>query len=370
MSRLAERFPKHDMEIFKAFEVFNPCKVPRDKDKFKKYGETEVAVLCEQYGKERMVDGVVHAPIVDPTQLKSQWKLFKHTMMKACDDGTTWKQLAEDSLCAKSLPSEIDTCFRIKLVLPYGTSMCERGFSRMKLIKSALRNRLYIETLDALMVLSLVGPSYVTWGDSQFFEEALSHWEKSKLRNPKKARFGNGNATKRRGHNARTQLPVQEDLGAPGESDCFDLDQLADDEEETQENIFCETAPTPLVEATATAAEPGLTGPTETAPVLNETNDMSALVGRFKTPTGYICHDNFGSEVQVLMSNDELTGMCIAYKFESEWALGIHKGLYRGRKNEFQGHTIFYYNRETYYVSLDMCNYGPERDWVLLLEDC
>ena len=309
-----------------------------------------------------MVDGVVHAPMLDTVRLKSQWKLFKHTMKKASVDGTTWKQLAEDSLCAESLPSEIDICFRIKLVLPYGTSMCERGFSRMKLIKSALRNRLYIETLDALMTLSLVGPDYVAWGDSKNFEEALSHWERSKLRNPKRARFGNGNARKRRGHNARTPLPVQQDSNVVGELHTLDLDKDADSEEETQENLFYEAAPA----AVAAAAEGGLAEP---APLLNEPNDMSAIAGRFTAPAGYVCHDNSGSEVQVLMANGDLAGMCIAYRFDSEWAVGIHKGLYRGRRDEFQGHTIFYYNREAYYIFLDMSKYGPEKDWVLL-ENC
>ena len=57
--------------------------------------------------------------------------------------------------------------------------MCERGFSQMKLIKSALRNRLYIETLDALMTISLVGPDYVSNQDLDdgIFKEALSEWQ-------------------------------------------------------------------------------------------------------------------------------------------------------------------------------------------------
>jgi hypothetical protein len=40
------------------------------------------------------------------------------------------------------------------MVIPIGTAICERGFSKQKLIKSHLCTSLELETLDALMCIS------------------------------------------------------------------------------------------------------------------------------------------------------------------------------------------------------------------------
>lgn len=55
--------------------------------------------------------------------------------------GKSVQTVVEELLTTGELTENIETLFHIKLVLPYNTAMCERGFSRMKLIKSALRNR-------------------------------------------------------------------------------------------------------------------------------------------------------------------------------------------------------------------------------------
>ena len=57
-------------------------------------------------------------------------------------------------LIQKGLVSnQISVLVDIRLVQAMNTACCERGFSRMKLIKTASRNRLYVETLDALELL-------------------------------------------------------------------------------------------------------------------------------------------------------------------------------------------------------------------------
>ena len=88
----------------------------------------------------------------------------------------------------------------------------------MKIIKSALRNRLYIETLDALMTISMLGARYAEGtancldckedcnGDC-FFDAALDHWEGDCLRNPNKARWGNNSAAKSRLTDVRNVVP-------------------------------------------------------------------------------------------------------------------------------------------------------------------
>ena len=92
----------------------------------------------------------------------------------------------EELLTEGDLLPHIKVLYQIKAIITYNTAMCERGFSRMKLIKDALRNRMYVETLNALMMIALVGPSYVEYGDDGFFEEAIKIWESNVQRNPKK----------------------------------------------------------------------------------------------------------------------------------------------------------------------------------------
>lgn len=86
-------------------------------------------------------------------------------------------------------------------------------------------------------------------GDAGVFLEALKIWEATTLRNPKMARFGNQNARKRRGHETRTELPPEpcndqpeQSLEGLGEGDsgasAFELDEDADNDEATEENVF------------------------------------------------------------------------------------------------------------------------------------
>ena len=249
MSRLAERFPTDDMEICQAFEVFNPAHMPEDKGSLQSYGTEQLATLAEQYGQSKGGQPAV----IDKAGLSSEWQTFRHKLHKHRSDailfntsrgksGRSPKQIAEEILATGAAPKNVHKLLCIKLVLPYSTSGLERAFSRMKLIKNYLRNRLYIETLDALMTVGLVGPEYASWeqGGSDFFETALQVWEAAALRNPKKARFGNKNAAKRRGHEARTPVPAASDSNPDlADGDC-ELDELADKDDEIAENVFQE----------------------------------------------------------------------------------------------------------------------------------
>ena len=99
----------------------------------------------------------------------------------------------------------------------------------MKLIKSALRNRLYVQTLDALMAISLVGEWYAggSMDNTKFFEEVLKHWEGESLRNPSQARWGNKCAKKSRVSDVWSLLPTQT-VGDEPVNGIESLDELAD----------------------------------------------------------------------------------------------------------------------------------------------
>jgi hypothetical protein len=332
------------MEICQAFEVFNPAHMPEDKGSLQSYGTEQLATLAEQYGQSKGGQPAV----IDKAGLSSEWQTFRHKLHKHRSDailfnttrgksGRSPKQIAEEILATGAAPKNVHKLLCIKLVLPYSTSGLERAFSRMKLIKNYLRNRLYIETLDALMTVGLVGPEYASWeqGGSDFFETALQVWEAAALRNPKKARFGNTNAAKRRGHEARTPVPAASDSNPDlADGDC-ELDELADKDDEIAENVFQES----------------------TAGNFNCTRDIPAyvvLVGHVLEP----CPDEV---------SNSLKRSKIAYLFEDGWQTGTFHGMYRGKKDEYKGFSTMYLDRKSsFYINLSCDNYGVNKEWVII----
>jgi hypothetical protein len=276
--------------------------------------------------------------MIDPVQLKVEWRLFKDTLARlkarmVADKALTSEVLIAELLSTGSVTAEIEKMLQLRAVLAFGTAVCERGFSKMKLIKSALRNRLYIETLDALMTISLVGPDYVSSGDERVLEEALVGWKESCTRNPRKARFGNQNACKRRAHEARTELPQVQPGDEAEPNSAFELDEMADEDEEQAENVF--------------SAEDGSTAP---------------LVDPYKPTTGFAVMPR-----PPAVCNQYMKGQKVAYKFETEWLQGTYRGPHKGKKEEYKGHFVVYFDRKnSFYLNLSIDTYGCDKDWVIV----
>jgi hypothetical protein len=57
------------------------------------------------------------------------------------------------------LVPDLSLIFERCITVPLSSVACERGFSRLGLIKTKLRNQLKTETLDALMRISLLEDS-------------------------------------------------------------------------------------------------------------------------------------------------------------------------------------------------------------------
>lgn len=81
-------------------------------------------------------------------------------------------------IISELVPS-LSLLFERCITVPLSTVACERGFSKLALIKNKLRNRLETETIDRLMRISLL--------DNDRFKnlnlnEAYIRWEQKKKR--------------------------------------------------------------------------------------------------------------------------------------------------------------------------------------------
>ncbi|KAH7434142.1 hypothetical protein KP509_06G002200 [Ceratopteris richardii] len=91
-----------------------------------------------------------------------------HDAWKACIDTDSWWDLY----------LEMMKVWQIALVILASTSACERGFSRQNFIKSTSRSSLGLDTLDALMLLSIDarGIHHIDW------EDVFDMWTSAKKR--------------------------------------------------------------------------------------------------------------------------------------------------------------------------------------------
>ena len=112
-------------------------------NEFNKYGANEIDTICEHYNVT-----------VNPDKLKREWMTLTHTLVQ---DFSSTKQVMQTLALDETLPSLYPTFSKLSAI-PVSTADCERGFSTVKGIKTAPRNRLKTETLDMLIRISSEGP--------------------------------------------------------------------------------------------------------------------------------------------------------------------------------------------------------------------
>ena len=179
VQNLHERFVEND--VFSAFsDIFNGKQL--------KLGFTDDhPILCTSadfYGRDS-ISMLSNRLGIDPESALSDWINFVNF---TCVDSPVdierlniVNELCSQETLKKMFPSlaTIAASFR---VLPPHTADCERDFSKLKLIKSVLRNRMGEATLDALMRISIAGPALESFN----FEKAAQRWSSVKNRRLKR----------------------------------------------------------------------------------------------------------------------------------------------------------------------------------------
>ena len=156
------------MPVIKAFEVFDPQKLSSDGhgDGEKVHGNDFISQLCNHYG-------------IDECTAQQEWEslriLLQEQEFKDKSATQVMKSLSSNQTLVALYPT-ISRFAQIALTLPISNADVERGFSCMNRVKTDLRNRLTVSSLDTLLRISIEGP------EKDFdFSAAVSRW--SGLRN-------------------------------------------------------------------------------------------------------------------------------------------------------------------------------------------
>ena len=119
-----------------------------------KHGCSEINVLLKHYSE--------YFTIAEAIDVRKDWIVFKRTMVhlpefKKLRAPVFWTYVATHY----NYPARHELLIRLQLLVslvPLDTSECERGFSLMNLIMTALRNRLSMVHLDEVMRICCLGP--------------------------------------------------------------------------------------------------------------------------------------------------------------------------------------------------------------------
>ena len=194
------------LEFWMSFAIFDPRKLPERKEEIINYGKNELQELGEFYSTKKVdkFKGKVNTQDldIDLTALKAEWQLFKTLIFEKhqsyhskvdkdisradpenhqelikkrerytpCD---LWNDLKHDNVVKEIYPNCI-YLLHLLLIFPISIACVERLFSRMKLIKTRLRNQMKQATMDSILRSATETPSNgFTDEDFDFFVDEL-----------------------------------------------------------------------------------------------------------------------------------------------------------------------------------------------------
>ena len=141
---IQERFP--DRPLLNSMKILDHTNWPDNKEEIARYGEKELNILAEFYGKEQ---------IIEVSNICEEWFGYKaiiYANFKNIEIGLLIPRLFE--FYYDMFPNIIKL-LGIIFSIPFSSVECERGFSKQNLIKTDLRNSLNNETLHFWMMVGL-----------------------------------------------------------------------------------------------------------------------------------------------------------------------------------------------------------------------
>lgn len=183
VENIEKRFP--DVPILAALNIFNPCHIPqKDSEKFISYGDNSIEIIHQQFLSTTCTLSEVNA----------EWNLLKFHIaeMKSkifvnpsdCITPLEWclseimKHKNEYSYMCPYLTKVVE----ITLTMPLSNAWPERGASKVKIIKTDLRNRLKNDMLNGLLHIAVNGPDLCTEESDGLVTTAVNKWLTDKKR--------------------------------------------------------------------------------------------------------------------------------------------------------------------------------------------
>ncbi|KAH7421425.1 hypothetical protein KP509_13G056600 [Ceratopteris richardii] len=151
VTNILDSLNKHfeDISVYNAFKVFSPSSYPPDAyDREKMTLEWLNRVINRLNVDSRMVD--IRKCINEREDFVGM--LYQTAQHKSMHD--SWRSCSVIKSWWDTYPKMM-RLWQVSLVIPASTSSCERGFSRQNFIKNMCRSSLGLDTLDALMLLSI-----------------------------------------------------------------------------------------------------------------------------------------------------------------------------------------------------------------------
>ena len=160
---LVERFPSSS--FINAVQVIDPARIPKDDAAKVRYGEDSIKVLCQQF-----------PAFLDEETVLSEWNQlkFEDTAAPVSFNESPWKFYQVYQVSYPNFWKLVQAL----LVLPVNTAACERGFSKLKIVKTDRRNRLSSQQLNNLMTVSLAQLG----NEDSVIGRAIKLWHRQKRR--------------------------------------------------------------------------------------------------------------------------------------------------------------------------------------------
>ncbi|CAG8618546.1 6519_t:CDS:1 [Cetraspora pellucida] len=157
-----------------AFHIFDPIALPVKNSEFQKYDEDEIKILGNFYSQNKHKLENLFPAILDSENLNHEWPSvrFLLTNYKNFNFLEAWKHIFSDLPTFNEIYPETAKLISILVNLPLTNAVVKHIFSRQNLIKTKLRNRMSIYTLNYLLLISFNEPKLEDFN----FQLAYQEW--------------------------------------------------------------------------------------------------------------------------------------------------------------------------------------------------
>ena len=154
---LSDRFV--DSALLSAFRIFDPKYFPTTVSKaaMSNFGEEELDIIIKHYSKSSPDE---HKSPLNDNELRSEYQLFRPFVIRNFQKSGFYSFATTFLQIHSEMYPQISYLLSIILILPVSSVPCERGFSAANRIKTKLRNRLMVQSLDILLRTSIEGPPF------------------------------------------------------------------------------------------------------------------------------------------------------------------------------------------------------------------